>query len=207
MTDKKALDAQCAHLRVRYRTQEQGSGLVSGHWECDDCFTEFAPIAALTEHERVFTALATCLAHLRKHGMVDDSVEGELRLTDATTYACECGYKNPTMGFHNGCRKCASLCAKEITNVPTGVTPTDKLVDDFAAALKDKLNKAREKYSYHGESWKESHLVDAMRCEMYKHLKKGDPRDVAAYCAFLWFHNASTYDGSNIVELQESPNV
>ena len=37
-------DACCAHMRVRFRTVEQGSGCVSGHWECDDCFTEFAPV-------------------------------------------------------------------------------------------------------------------------------------------------------------------
>lgn len=45
-TTKPELKAYCAHLRVRYRTVEQGSGLVSGHWECDDCFTEFVPRAA-----------------------------------------------------------------------------------------------------------------------------------------------------------------
>lgn len=40
-------DACCAHMRVRYRTQEQGSGCVSGHWECEDCFTEFEPVKAI----------------------------------------------------------------------------------------------------------------------------------------------------------------
>jgi hypothetical protein len=25
-----------------------------------------------------------------------------------------------------------------------------------------------------------------------RHIEKGDPRDVAAYCAFLWHHNEST---------------
>lgn len=45
MTDTKAeLNVCCAHLRVRYRTVEQGSGCVSGHWECEYCFTEFTPM-------------------------------------------------------------------------------------------------------------------------------------------------------------------
>jgi hypothetical protein len=71
-------------------------------------------------------------------------------------------------------------------------TPTDELIDRFAAALKEKLNKAREKYGYQGEQWQTPAWGDFCQTALLEHLEKGDPRDVAAYCAFMWHHGWST---------------
>lgn len=70
-------------------------------------------------------------------------------------------------------------------------TPTDELIDRFAVALTDNLRAAEEKYGWDG-GWTDPAAVDAMRESLYEHLDNGDPRDVAAYCAFLWHHGAST---------------
>lgn len=36
--------AVCAHLKISYRTKDNGDGTVSGWWECDnDCEMKFAP--------------------------------------------------------------------------------------------------------------------------------------------------------------------
>jgi len=71
---------------------------------------------------------------------------------------------------------------------------TDDLVDRFAAAMKDKLRRAEEKYGW-DDGFLEPENIDGMREELYFHLTKGDPRDVANYCAFLWHHDASTKRG------------
>lgn len=87
------------------------------------------------------------------------------------------------------------LHAFEITvpiDAPAGHSLTDYLIDRFATALKAKLHRTREKYGYQDEPWAKPSLVDAMREDLYRHLEKGDPLDVAAYAAFLWFHGAST---------------
>ncbi len=34
--------------------------------------------------------------------------------------------------------------------------------------------------------------MEQCRNELVEHVKKGDPRDVAAYCAFLWHHGEKT---------------
>lgn len=68
---------------------------------------------------------------------------------------------------------------------------TSKLIDDFSVALKDKLARAQEKYGRQDE-WSNPDLIEDLALDLCDHMEKGDPRDVAAYCAFLWFHNAST---------------
>lgn len=78
-----------------------------------------------------------------------------------------------------------------LADIPA-ITPTDELIDRFAAALKEKLNQAREKYGYQAEQWSYTKFIAGMRESLYEHLAKGDPRDVAAYAAFLWHHNEST---------------
>ena len=68
--------------------------------------------------------------------------------------------------------------------------PIDDLVDRFAEALRKKLHEAEAKYGYdHGfqrKDWR-----DACVEHLHLHLAKGDPRDVAAYCAFAWNHGWS----------------
>lgn len=68
---------------------------------------------------------------------------------------------------------------------------TKRLVQGFAAALATKLFAAQEKYGY-SDGWRATDWMDECRGQLLAHLAKGDPRDVAAYCAFLWWHNEST---------------
>ena len=64
---------------------------------------------------------------------------------------------------------------------------TEKLVDDFASALKAKLLASQRKYGW-SDNWSAENWREACQSELLRHLGKGDPVDVAAYCAFLWFH-------------------
>ena len=68
--------------------------------------------------------------------------------------------------------------------------PDDEAVDRFAAAMKDKLAKARDagRSGWQDPAWPADQIRDAL----YKHIAKGDPRDVANYCMFLWARDAST---------------
>lgn len=70
---------------------------------------------------------------------------------------------------------------------------TRDLVRRFAGALAAKLRKAEEKYDY-SDGWTECEWVERGECNdrLIGHLQKGDPRDVAIYCAFLWHHGAKT---------------
>lgn len=68
---------------------------------------------------------------------------------------------------------------------------TADLVDRFAAALKEKLAKAQAKYGY-SDGWLSEDWRDDLARKLTEHVQKGDPRDVAAYCAFAWHHGWST---------------
>ncbi len=68
---------------------------------------------------------------------------------------------------------------------------TQRLVVNFASALAAKLRAAEEKYGY-ADFWSAPGWVEECRTKLREHLEKGDPRDVAAYCAFLWYHGEST---------------
>ena len=68
---------------------------------------------------------------------------------------------------------------------------TADLVVRFARALADKLALAERKYRY-SDGWRDPAAIHEMREDMIEHVGKGDPLDVAAYCAFLWHHGAST---------------
>lgn len=68
---------------------------------------------------------------------------------------------------------------------------TADLVGRFAAALHDKLLAAQRKYGY-SDNWQRADWMDECRQHLRQHIEKGDPLDVAAYCAFLWHHGAST---------------
>lgn len=71
---------------------------------------------------------------------------------------------------------------------------TDDLVNRFAAALKRKLSMAAKKYGY-TDNWRRTDPQE-LREELHRHVDKGDPRDVAAFCAFLWHRNESTALGA-----------
>lgn len=62
----------------------------------------------------------------------------------------------------------------------------DLAVDRFAAALKAKLADARAK----GRSGWETCDIEDLSDMLRDHVEKGDPRDVAAFCCFLWNRGA-----------------
>ncbi|MDP3228475.1 MAG: hypothetical protein Q8N13_10940 [Acidovorax sp.] len=79
------------------------------------------------------------------------------------------------------------------TPVPAVLHPeTALLVVRFATALAAKLAAAQAKYGY-SNGWAASDWLDECRRQLVDHVDKGDPLDVAAYCAFLFHHQASTY--------------
>jgi hypothetical protein len=70
-----------------------------------------------------------------------------------------------------------------LTQAPTETQHSDDLaVDAFAKAMKEKLAKARAKGR---GGWEHCHpqLLSNM---LHEHVGKGDPTDVANFCAFLW---------------------
>ena len=70
------------------------------------------------------------------------------------------------------------------------------LVDRFAAALLEKLRAAEKKYGY-DDAWTRPDWHDDLIVHLHKHIAKGDPRDVAAYCAFAWHHGWSLATPAN----------
>lgn len=68
---------------------------------------------------------------------------------------------------------------------------TANLVVRFCRALASKLAAAEKKYGY-TDGWRRADWMDECRQHLMEHIAKGDPRDVAAYCAFLWHHGEST---------------
>lgn len=81
---------------------------------------------------------------------------------------------------------------EKIFIIPTSLHPdTANLVGLFAEALAFKLAAAQEKYGY-TNNWMRPDWMNICRHHLLRHLEKGDPRDVAAYCAFLWHHGEST---------------
>lgn len=68
---------------------------------------------------------------------------------------------------------------------------TERLVDDFALALKKKLLRSQVKYSRY-DGWRMDDWKEKCLSSLISHLRKGDPLDVAAYCAFMWHHGWST---------------
>ncbi|SEI41673.1 hypothetical protein [Paraburkholderia diazotrophica] len=86
----------------------------------------------------------------------------------------------------------ASLAAASEPVISDELHPdTAKLVRRFARSLANKLLAAQRKYGY-SNNWLRDDWMDECRAELMRHVQKGDPRDVAAYCAFLWHHDAST---------------
>ena len=68
---------------------------------------------------------------------------------------------------------------------------TLSLVTEFSMALAKKLHAAQEKYGF-TDNWKNPDWMNQCRTQLLEHLEKGDPLDVAAYCAFLWYHGEGT---------------
>ena len=81
----------------------------------------------------------------------------------------------------------------EAKAAPVALHPaTADLVQRFTAALAEKLAAAERKYGY-SDGWAASDWMDECRAKLVEHVAKGDPRDVAAYCAFLFHHGERTF--------------
>lgn len=65
--------------------------------------------------------------------------------------------------------------------------PLADLVARFSAALLAKLRSAEKKYGW-GDGWMRDDWQDSCQHQLQEHISKGDPRDVANYCAFIWHH-------------------
>lgn len=69
------------------------------------------------------------------------------------------------------------------------------LVTRFANALRKKLIASEEKYGWHN-GWMRDDWQNDLRTQLLSHIEKGDPTDVAAYCAFAWHHGWSVAEPS-----------
>lgn len=78
----------------------------------------------------------------------------------------------------------------------------DNLVAKFSNVLRSKLISAEEKYKWNNgwlkDDWKND-LID----QMHVHIEKGDPRDVAVYCAFAWYHGWSLKKAKNVTAKED----
>ncbi|EBG1930588.1 hypothetical protein FH551_23925 [Salmonella enterica] len=108
-----------------------------------------------------------------------------------------------------------SLLESEITRLvgkeqpvpvmPPGLHPdTQKLVADFSTDLAEKLYKAQLKYGYDAD-WKQDNWSAQCLAHFHQHIAKGDPRDVAAYCAFMWYHDWKTEPATAPLMPEECP--
>lgn len=96
--------------------------------------------------------------------------------------------------FHNIESMVLAAAPQPAPVVPEGLNPeTADLVLRFASALADKLYKAEQKYG-RSTDWMKSDWYDDCLQSLWEHIEKGDPRDVAAYCAFMWHHGWVTTD-------------
>ena len=94
--------------------------------------------------------------------------------------------------WHRCIDEVAKLNGKCIPSVPSGLHPdTQKLVTNFCTALAEKLYKAQLKYG-HSDNWSYANWEIECQTAFHEHIAKGDPRDVAAYCAFMWYHGWRT---------------
>lgn len=85
-----------------------------------------------------------------------------------------------------------SFCLVEM---PPALRPsTIDLVAQFAAAMARKLRGAEEKHGY-SDHWKAADLA-ALADDLRWHVAKGDPLDVAGYCAFFWYRSASVAEAA-----------
>ncbi|MFJ3316837.1 hypothetical protein ACIPLR_15880 [Herbaspirillum huttiense] len=108
----------------------------------------------------------------------------------------------PTIGeaFRNSYAEDGSMTVREVLLSSPAVAQhsDDAAVDRFATALKEKLALAREK----GRSgWEQCDAAD-LSYMLREHVEKGDPRDVANFCMFLWSLGEPIGDARPVVDLQ-----
>jgi hypothetical protein len=83
----------------------------------------------------------------------------------------------------------ASRCRADSSPQSAPSDDLEDLVARFSKALLAKLKLARA----NGRSgWEFDDWEEHCQAGLLRHLAKGDPRDVAAYCAFMWHHGWAT---------------
>jgi hypothetical protein len=79
-----------------------------------------------------------------------------------------------------------------IIDVPDELHPnTAELVSHFASAMASKLRSAELKHGY-SDHWMQADWQAECHADFLRHISKGDPVDVANYCAFMWKRGWST---------------
>lgn len=118
------------------------------------------------------------------NGTGDEEVELQHAEQDMTEYAA--------------CKEAAEIAEKQVATLRRVMQAKDplhpetrQLVHEFSKALADKLAKAEQKYGYR-DNWRTDDWESDCRAELMRHIEKGDPLDVAAYCAFMWRRGWST---------------
>lgn len=99
-----------------------------------------------------------------------------------------------------GLTKCKPLFTRPAPAVSLveGLHPsTANLVISFADALAKKLRRSEEKYGW-SDGWKDADWQEKCLADFHQHIGKGDPIDVAAYCAFMWHHEWPTRPASAV---------
>lgn len=70
------------------------------------------------------------------------------------------------------------------------------LVASFSKALLEKFEASEEKYKWNG-GWKKNDWQEDFNKQFKNHVANGDPIDIAAYCAFAWYHKWSLSQNEN----------
>lgn len=84
------------------------------------------------------------------------------------------------------------LVAELRQRIPVGLPQTlEQLFQGFGQALLEKALRAREKYGFPEDGWRQEGWQATLAKELLEHVHKGDPRDVAVYAAFAWYHGWS----------------
>lgn len=174
---------RCDHCGIELHDEYESD--VVAAWNRRSSVQEAAPAGDLTE-----TAKRIAWAHWRTVYPRD--------ICNTADRLWECLNDENRVGYLSAARAVAPAgvpegvedCIGHFTS-PMGLHPdTALLVAQFASALAAKLHKAERKYGY-SDGWRRGDWRDELVAKLVEHVHKGDPRDVAAYCAFAWHHQWS----------------
>lgn len=161
------------------------------------------------DHARAFETLGNLVAAIDIAKNVGEGPVPPSTLAANLRFSC-CGYADTAMC--SDCPHRASLRGGPAperhqfhVNVPDSLNADSaKLVLDFANALAAKLARAEQKYGY-TNGWLTQDWETECRQHMLDHIQKGDPLDVAAYCAFMWARRWSTTAPATTIPDDKAP--